>query len=265
MPQQKPNNSSLKEQLNELQSEETQGMLLHKNNNKPVITIIGKHAKEQFDKALDLAFKEQSNRPIVIETPLSNSDELIRQAELASHQLHIATNFRTEDEHKLILANQKHHKSLHNLPQGYYNTPSLTNKRDTTDGLQGNFVDDKTPHFTPTSYDIAIPKLTQEQKQLIKVYGTAGETDKSVQQNDGNLQVKNLLREVEEALSKQTDTIFTIHNPYALVEAIDEADYYKRNADTYLQEYQLIQQKQSKLSSTKRRKIVEIVEKYLLT
>lgn len=190
---------------------------------------------------------------------------LIEQAELASHKLNIVANFRTIDEHSVIQSNSKDIKSLHNLPQAYHNTPSLTNKRDTADGLQGNSVDDKTPHFTPTSYDIAIPKLSEEQKELIKVYGTAGETDKSVQQNDGNIPVKNLLREVGERLSKQADTVFTIHNPYAMVEAIDEADYYKQNAEVYLKEYLLIQQKISKLSSTKRRQIVHIVETYLLT
>ena len=65
--------------------------------------------------------------------------------------------------------------------------------------------------------------------------------------------------------SNQKDKVFTIANPYAMVEAIDEIDYYKQNADVYLQEYHLIQQKISKLSSTKRRQIVTIVETYLLT
>ena len=74
-----------------------------------------------------------------------------------------------------------------------------------------------------------------------------------------------LLNNVKQALHNNQETIFHIKNPYAIVEAIDEADYYKQNADIYLAEYQLIQQKQSKLSSTKRRKIVHIVETYLLT
>ena len=221
MPQYKPNNSSLKEQLNELQSEETQGMLLHKHNNKPVIAVIGKNAKEQLDKALALAFKEQCNRPIVIETPLSNTDELIRQAELASHQLHIATNFRTEDEHKLMLANQKYHKSLHNLPQGYHNVPTLVDKEPNSEDLHKNSSDDS--------------------------------------------KAQSVLAEVQQSLHNNKETTFTIKNPYAPIEPIEEAEYYKQNAEYYLKEYQLIQQKQSKLSSTKRRKIVEIVEKYLLT
>lgn len=199
-------------------------MLLHKHNNKPVITIIGKHAKEQFDKALDLAFKEQSNRPIVVETPLPDTD--------------------------------KHHKSLHNLPQAYHNTPSLTNKRDTADGLQGNFVDDKTPHFTPTSYDIAIPKISEEQKQLIKVYGTSGNLETSFDTH---------IKGAKEHIEQLKEIIFPYTNPFAEPKQLSDVEYYKQNAEVYLKEYLLIQQKISKLSSTKRRQIVHIVETYLLT
>ena len=157
MPQHKPNNSSLKEQLNELQSEEIQGMLLHKHNNKPVITIIGKHAKEQFDKALDLAF----------------------------------------------------------------NVPTLVDNEPNSEDLHKNSSDDS--------------------------------------------KAQSVLAEVQQSLHNNKETTFTIKNPYAPIEPIEEAEYYKQNAEYYLKEYQLIQQKQSKLSSTKRRQIVHIVETYLLT
>ena len=215
------------------------------------------------------ALQDNTCKPIVVGTGKLGK-ELMQQA-LAEHILLqqrgivITTKPRTIDEHSVIQSNSKDIKSLHNLPQAHDNIPSLTNKRDTADGLQGNSVDDETRHLTPTSYDIAIPKLSQEQKELIKVYGTAGETDKSVQQNDGNISVKNLLREIGESLANQADTILTIHNPYAPIEPIEDAEYYKQNAEYYLKEYLLIQQKISKLSSTKRRQIVHIVETYLLT
>ena len=160
---------------------------------------------------------------------LQVQDTLVEQAELASHQLNIVSTFRTKDEHKLILANQKHHKSLHNLPQAYHNTLSLTNKRDTADGLRENLVDDETKHIPSTPISNTFVKTIEGHIEQLK------------------------------------ETVFPYTNPYAELKQLSDVEYYKQNAEVYLKEYLLIQQKQSKLSSTKRRQIVHIVETYLLT
>ena len=106
---------------------------------------------------------------------------------------------------------------------------------------------------TKTIKDIVYPPISKPEREDL--------SKNSVDDSKANT----LLNNVIQALHNNQETVFHIKNPYAIVEAIDETDYYKQNADTYLAEYKLIQQKQSKLSSTKRRKIVHIVETYLLT
>ncbi len=174
----------------------------------------------------------QPNISIVVGINESAKERMqqILEEKILTHQrgIVITTKPRTLDEHSAIQGISKPNKSLHNLPQAYHNPPTLTNKRDTADGLQGNSVDDKTAHFTPNPTSDTYIKSAKEHIEQLK------------------------------------ETVFPYTNPYAEPKQLSDVDYYKQNAEVYLKEYLLIQQKISKLSSTKRRKIVYIVETFIL-
>lgn len=220
MPTKKSNTSELLKQLDEAEK----AGIIQRLPNDP----FGIHAElKPVDKPKNYAVASlpdniSATSKVIIANGMDMHHKLTEALKLANKDVVvISSDFRTEDEHKLMLANQKHHKSLHNLPQGYHNVPTLVDKEPNSEDLHKNSVDDS------------------KDKKYALVDLPTKELDRGV--------------------------TFTIKNPYAPIEPIEEAEYYKQNAEYYLKEYQLIQQKQSKLSSTKRRKIVEIVEKYLLT
>jgi hypothetical protein len=135
------------------------------------------------------------------------------------------------------------------------------------------------------------PKPLPKHKGQVIIVGTTGEDtshlhliEDALKEHDRGITITTNKRETADDLSKnlvddskaitlqeklqqslkQDDVVFHITNPYGLVEAIDEKQYYRNRKDYYLAHYYQIKDKQSKLSRTKRDKVVHIVETFIL-